>query len=312
MLRGLVFPIVVLGLLAGAAITLIGLLAPLAPALEIVNHFRPFLLGGFVALFAVAAVFRLRRFLIPVSAFALLNGALFVLPLTFQATQASTPGTSSAAMKVISFNMWQGNRDLDDIETFLRGEDADAVLLQEFNRAHAETLLPALADLYPHQLSCADKSRCHLALLSKTPWAEASAIAGTMENPALVWARFETALGTYRIAGLHHAWPLQSYAQANHTDWLIDWRRSVSEPLLIAGDFNLTPFSWKLSKFAWKTGLKRYATYQRSWPGHKYAPAFLIDHVFSTEAFRPLDVRVGPALGSDHLPIIATVMRETQ
>ena len=109
---------------------------------------------------------------------------------------------------------------------------------------------------------------------------------------------------------MHHAWPLHAYAQANHTEWLIAWRQSVTEPLLIAGDFNLTPFSWKLSKFAWKTGLRRYSTYQRSWPGHLYAPAFLIDHVFSTDTFRPLDVRTGPALGSDHLPIIATVVRE--
>lgn len=312
MLRGLGFLVVILGLLVGAAITLIGLLAPLAPDLEIVNHFRPFTLGGFVALFAVAAAFRLRRFLIPVSAFAVLNGVLFVVPLTFQATQASTPSTSSAAMKVISFNMWRGNQDLADIEKFLRDQGADVVLLQEVSGTHAEALLPALADLYPHQLSCADTSHCGLALLSRTEWAEAHTVAGTMDNPALIWARFGTSDRPYRIAGLHHAWPFQAHAQAKHTDWLIAWRRSVSEPLLIAGDFNLTPFSWKLSKFAWKTGLKRYSTYQRSWPGHRYTPAFLIDHIFSSDAFRPLDVKVGPALGSDHLPIIATVLRQEQ
>ena len=112
------------------------------------------------------------------------------------------------------------------------------------------------------------------------------------------------------MAGIHSAWPFHPYAQASHTDWLIAWRRSITEPLLIAGDFNLTPFSWKLSKFSWQTGLKRYSTYTRSWPGHRYAPAFLIDHMFSDDTFRPLDVRVGPPLGSDHLPIIATVLHQ--
>ena len=308
MFRSVVLLVVVFGLIIGAGITLLGLLAPFAPSFEIANHFRPFILGGFLVLLVIATIFRMRRWIIPVSAFALLNTALFVLPVTFQATQASIAKTATAAMKIVSFNIWVGNRPLDAIEKFLRDEDADVVLLQEIDAEHAEQLLPKLKDVYPHQLSCAHSRNCLLALLSRHTWSKAKYLDGNRHNPALIWARFGTGADAYRIASLHHAWPFHAYAQANHTDWLIDWRRGVNEPLLIAGDFNLTPFSWKLSKFAWMTGLKRYSTYQRNWPGHRYAPAFLIDHIFSTDDFRPLDVRTGPALGSDHLPIIAKVI----
>ncbi len=310
MIRGIILLGVGLGLTIGAGVTVLGLLAPIAPSLEMVNHFRPFTLGGFVILLAIALVFRLRRWLIAVAAFALLNAVLFVLPVTFQATEASTADTSATAMKVVSFNIWVGNRPLDDIERFLRAENADVVLLQEIDAEHAADLLPKLKDVYPHQISCAKSRACLLAMLSRTPWTHAEYSYGSDQRPALIWARYGEGEDAYRIASLHHAWPFQAYAQANHTNWLIAWRHSIAEPLLIAGDFNLTPFSWKLSKFAWKTGLKRYSTYQRSWPGHRYAPAFLIDHVFSTDAFKPLDVRTGPALGSDHLPIIATVVRQ--
>ncbi len=312
MIRGIFLLVVCLGLVIGAGVTLLGLLAPISPSFEIANHFRPFTLGGFVVLLAIAMIFRLRRWLIPVAGFALLNGALFVLPVTFQATVASTAETSSAAMKVVSFNIWVGNRPLGEIENFLRKENADVVLLQEIDAEHAADLLPKLKDVYPHQLSCAHARACQLAMLSRTPWSHAEFLKGSVENPAMIWARYGSGDDTYRIASLHHAWPFQAYAQVNHTDWLIQWSYGVTEPLLIAGDFNLTPFSWKLSKFAWMTGLKRYSTYQRNWPGHRYAPAFLIDHVFSTNAFKPIDVRTGPALGSDHLPIIATVVREAR
>lgn len=307
MVRGVIALVLILGLVTGASITLIGLLAPFAPSLEIVNHFRPFILGGFIALVFLALMFRMRRWLIPVVGFAALNTILLLAPVAFQASQASPAITPAATLKIISFNIWVGNRPLSDIEKFLRKENADVVLLQEISSKHAANLLPLLKDIYPHQMSCAKQRACDLAMLSRTPWTDARIVEGGVQNPALIWARFSEGAQTYRIASLHNAWPFHPYAQANHTDWLINWRKGVSEPLLIAGDFNLTPFSWKLSKFAWETGLKRYSTFQRSWPSHRYAPVFLIDHMFSTAAFRPIDVRVGPSLGSDHLPIIASV-----
>lgn len=307
MVRGVIVLFLTLGLIIGATVTLLGLLAPFDPSFDIANHFRPFTLGGFVFLLALALVFKLRQWLVPVMIFAAFNAVLTVAPVAFQAGQASTSTVPTTTLKIISFNIWGGNRPLDDIARFLRAEKADFVLLQEIGSRHAAALLPRLKDIYPHQLACAPRRSCDLAMLSRTPWTDARIIEGGLANPALIWARFGNGEDAYRIASLHHAWPFHADAQVSHTDWLIKWRKSVSEPLLIAGDFNLTPFSWKLSKFAWETGLKRYSTFQRSWPGHRYAPAFLIDHVFSSDAFRPIDVRIGPPLGSDHLPIVASV-----
>ncbi|MGI9412197.1 MAG: endonuclease/exonuclease/phosphatase family protein [Hyphomicrobiales bacterium] len=307
MFRGLFLVILGICFAVGAGITVLGLLAPFAPSFEITNHFRPFTVAGFLVLLVAVWLFRARSLMLPVLGFAVVNVALFLLPLSFKASEASSSLAGSRTIKLISFNMWVGDRPLDDIAGFLRAEDADVVLLQEFHAGHAKRLLPGLKDLYPHQLSCAQDRSCLMALLSKTPWTEAAFVKHSTANPALIWARFGTGPRAYRIATLHNAWPFQSDAQALHTDWLIDWRRSVTEQLLIAGDFNLTPFSWKLSKFAWKTGLRRYATYQRTWPGHRYAPAFLIDNIFSTDAFRPIEVRTGPALRSDHLPLIARI-----
>lgn len=307
MVRGFFLVILGIAFAVGAGITLLGLLAPLAPSFEITNHFRPFTLGGFLVLLAAVWLFRARSLMLPVLCFAIVNVALFLLPLSFKASEASPTLAGAKTFKLISFNMWIGDRPLDDVARFLRAEDADVVLLQEFNSSHAKRLLPGLKEAYPHQLSCAEDRSCLMALLSKKPWSDAAFVKHSTSNPALIWARFGSGSAAYRIATLHNAWPFHANAQEKHTNWLIEWRKSISEPLLMAGDFNLTPFSWKLSKFAWKTGLKRYATYQRTWPGHRYAPAFLIDNIFSSDAFRPIEVRTGPALQSDHLPLIARI-----
>lgn len=50
-----------MAVLAGTAITVAGLLAPVYPAVDSVNNFRPFILAGAGALLAAAAALRVRR-----------------------------------------------------------------------------------------------------------------------------------------------------------------------------------------------------------------------------------------------------------
>jgi endonuclease/exonuclease/phosphatase (EEP) superfamily protein YafD len=73
----------------------------------------------------------------------------------------------------------------------------------------------------------------------------------------------------------------------------------------------MTPWSYRLQRLLASAGLRRHATFLRSWPTHLYpqlrlpAPAFLIDHVLSTPDIRSVSIRTGPVVGSDHLPVIA-------
>ena len=77
----------------------------------------------------------------------------------------------------------------------------------------------------------------------------------------------------------------------------------------MAGDFNMTPWSYRLQRLLAAAGLRRHATFLRSWPTDgQYRlpwPAFLIDHVLTTPDVRSVSIRIGPNLGSDHLPVIA-------
>lgn len=92
-------------------------------------------------------------------------------------------------------------------------------------------------------------------------------------------------------------------------DWLIARSRATTGPAILAGDFNMTPRSYRLQRLLAVAGLRRRAAFLRSWPAGGHGglplPAFLIDHVLTTPDIRTVSIETGPNLGSDHLPVIA-------
>jgi endonuclease/exonuclease/phosphatase (EEP) superfamily protein YafD len=85
---------------------------------------------------------------------------------------------------------------------------------------------------------------------------------------------------------------------------LADFVRHQTGPLIVAGDFNLTLWTDKLTGFTQATGLERYNSFHFTWPLHvhgiKLLPFVAIDHVFASPHFAKIATRGGPRLVSDH------------
>jgi endonuclease/exonuclease/phosphatase (EEP) superfamily protein YafD len=289
---------------AALALSTAGFLAPLYPALEIANHFRPFAL----VLSLMLLPFALKMGVLPRAALLLaaMNAALMSLPVA--STARAVASTDAGTIKVVTFNVWVHNQHLDQVADFLAAEAVDVVLLQEVTAGHRAALLPRLQEAYPHVLTCDCRNQV---LLSRRPWIETGSNPASASAPGLVWARFaDPRGGTYRVVGLHAAYPLRPGDQAEHYAWLTEtFSQEQADPVILAGDFNLTPWSYKLALFAHGTGLVRHSTFLRSWPseGRLPVPVFPIDHVFSSPGIRTIAMATGPKLGSDHLPVIATL-----
>ena len=80
-------------------------------------------------------------------------------------------------------------------------------------------------------------------------------------------------------------------------------------PLIIAGDFNMNPWTEKLGRFERRLSLKRYNTLHPTWPMPRRSvpllPLVAIDNVFASPQFARIALMPGPRLGSDHRPIVA-------
>jgi endonuclease/exonuclease/phosphatase (EEP) superfamily protein YafD len=127
----------------------------------------------------------------------------------------------------------------------------------------------------------------------------------TSDEAPLVWARFATGDGhDFTVTGVHVAWPFDPQTQARQIESLIRRFAKTDGTQIIVGDFNLTPFSWKLNRLSAATGLRRHATFAASWPAFPLFPVVLLDNLLSTPDVHSARVTIGSSgYGSDHRPV---------
>jgi endonuclease/exonuclease/phosphatase (EEP) superfamily protein YafD len=300
--------IVAAGILGCALATLLGLAAGWFPILELFNHFRPFILAGTIGLL-VLALFTKRRSLIVLSTLlALGNLGLFLYAL--QGAAASAPAGSERFLRVVAFNLWIGNEHMDRVADFLRETDADIVSLEEVEPQQVGELTQRLASIYPHRINVGG-----LLLLSKLPPIDTGHQNGPRNDgwarvPLFLWAKFDKDGNSFDFAGVHTAWPFNPLDQVADTDALVAFAQGRSL-LIMAGDFNLTPWSLKLQGLTRRTGLGRTNTFHFTWPMHRLMPLVGIDNIFVSSQFSLVNFVTGPYLGSDHRPIIADIALAT-
>jgi endonuclease/exonuclease/phosphatase (EEP) superfamily protein YafD len=231
----------------------------------------------------------------------MLNGALALAPLAFSAGKAD-----SRSLRIVSFNVLVVNPTPEAVVRFLADTQADIVVLQEVDARLEAAIVPALAAIYPNAVSCARLS-CGLVLLAKEAPIESGFMERTSDHPPVVWARFAGAGGSppFTVTGTHLAVPFQPEWQARQIRALAERLHSAEGTQIIAGDFNLTPFSWKLNWLSAATGFRRHATLGFSWPAVRYPPVVLIDNLLATPDVRSAEVRIGASgHGSDHRPVV--------
>lgn len=82
-------------------------------------------------------------------------------------------------------------------------------------------------------------------------------------------------------------------------------------PLVVAGDFNMSPWTEKLARFTRNSGLARYNTLHLTWPMRRgnlpLLPLVAIDNVFASRSFAAIATEGGPRLGSDHRLIVVDI-----
>ncbi len=293
---------------AAALLTIAGLLADWYPPFDIVNNGLPYLSAGCLVLFFASFFARARRLTFATGFLAAFNSAMLLQSLPGAAHEAAAG--SERFLRVATANLWRQNDGIDEVAAFLIETDADVVVFQETTRAHLAMLLLALNARYPYRLGDSG-----LVILSK----HRIVSDGRLERPGYPewislmtrWAKLDVNGTEVEFAGIHLAGPFYPALQAQDIATLAEFVRSRTGPLIVAGDFNMSPWTVKLTDFTKGTGLKRYNTILPSWPlylrGIPFLPLVPIDNIFTSPQFTAIDTGTGPRIGSDHAPIIADI-----
>jgi endonuclease/exonuclease/phosphatase (EEP) superfamily protein YafD len=111
---------------------------------------------------------------------------------------------------------------------------------------------------------------------------------------------------TFTLTGVHFDGPREPNEQATDLGRLMAHLSSQGAAHIVAGNFNITPFAWKFAQLQ-NAGLGQHATYLMNWPAQRALPLALLDNVLSSPDIASVRVSLGPALGSNHRPLIADI-----
>ena len=281
--------------------------------LDILTHFAPApLAAALLALGLWWATGRRGRLLPALAVTALVPPLLLMGPeiaAGMRRPQPAPPGAEQ--IKVLQFNLFTRNTDVRATTDYILRTDPDIILLQEA-QGNAVAIVKALAGHYPYSVSCYREYHCDPRILMKTP-----PLARSRENPGpkekdadigrVAWARTTTAAGTpYTAVTVHFGWPGPRGAQENNRRrFLRELATLPREGLIIAGDFNSTPWSFAMRRQDRAFAIPRRTRAVATWPA--ILPVLPIDHLYAAPEWRTVSVERGPRLGSDHRPTLTTL-----
>ena len=282
-------------LAAGAA-----LLGDRSPQLDVLTHLAP--LYGVVGLAGLAWTGLARRGpAAAASIFAIVASGLLIAPELRRAPEPLAPPDAPGQLKLIQFNVLRKNAEAGRIVDWLVAQQPDIVVLEEAS--------PDLRDR----------------LRRRTGWSVAGGHGRVMifsrrdrlamTRPPLggdvltfVNATYAGPAGPYEVVATHLDWPTQARFQRQHVELARIVARLPRERMILAGDFNTTPWSAALRRADRALGLRRLDRATFSFPTWAGPLAFLpIDHVYAGPGWRLVRLERGPNLGSDHYPLVVTL-----
>lgn len=306
-----------LAFLAIVVVIAAALLGSSLPILDGLNQFTPAWAAAALGTVALAWLGGNRASITRAATLALVTMFLIFAPVLRPSSASEAAPTARPAgqqvaeryVKVMTFNVLWGREPGNDLMEFIRAEQPDIILMQELDRRTADKLDPDLRQRYPHRRFCNDWIGCDGALISRWPVLESRHILRTQSQPASISAVVEIDGRPIRVVGVHMTNPRAPRQQQREIAWLTSHLEdATSRPTIVAGDFNLTPWTFTLARFASRTGLVRHTGIAGTWPANgRFFALFPIDHVLSSKHFSLTRIARGPRLGSDHLPVIATL-----
>jgi endonuclease/exonuclease/phosphatase (EEP) superfamily protein YafD len=304
--------VTVKGLLQSAAIlTVLLSVVTLLPvehhALQLFTHFRLQYLGASLVLLVALAMLREPRYTIALALVALLN-ANFVLPWYFD----KRPSAAGTEIKVILANVLASNDDPVPLLSLIEAEQPDLVFLLEISPRWAAEL-PVLGESFTHSVVEPRDGKFGIAMYSQLPVTAAASIDSSPLGYPTIVATLEVGGQSLQVVGTHPMIPVgvENYdARNSQLDAVARLLQKAGGPRLLVGDLNATIWDRQygsLENRTWLRNVRQGFGLLPTWPTFMPPAMIPIDHMLVSEEIGVKDVRTGPAIGSDHLPLIATI-----
>ena len=280
--------------------------------LELFSHFRLQYLGVALSLLVLLLLLGSRRYALLMLATAALN-AWFVVP--WYLPTGPVP-YSEHRIKVMLANVHAENSDHFALRAVLDQEQPDIVFLQEISTGWAISL--DTWEDYPHRHIVPRYDFFGTAILSRIPFDSIETVDSPPRGfPTLV---ADVTIGGYpvRIASTHPMPPMTTpnfEARNEQLASIPELLEGASGGRVLIGDLNTTMWGDNYRRLVRSAGLENvregYGVLP-SWPTFMPFAMIPIDHCLVSPDLIASDVRLGPAIGSDHRPLILSIQPSRQ
>lgn len=279
---------------------------------EMATSFRLFYFLPLVV-YAVLFAFRQKWWLLGL---VLIASVINILPLPpfFQKENVPAPGD---ALKVVQVNVEYCNRKFDMLLKWLAQVDPDVIAVEELSPEWDLALRKAFPNYSAYTVP--RKNYYGIGLFTKMKLKDPTTFIPsgiTPIEPALMgeisWKDIPLDIAASHVFAPHD--PFSIYRRNIQMRQLADCLRSNLSPTILLGDLNTVPWSSELARF------KRTANLKDARKGYGLMPTCTvkgllgvpIDYCLVSPQIRVKNVTIGPAFGSDHLPLLFELEVETQ
>ncbi|HUO45413.1 MAG TPA: endonuclease/exonuclease/phosphatase family protein [Acidimicrobiia bacterium] len=276
------------------------------PFLDLVASFRPHLTVAAIVAALVLFGGRWHRWAAATGVIGLVNLAV-VVPL-FISPSAPPEGD---ILRIMSFNLLSDNDRYEEVIDFIALESPDVVILHEVSRPWEEALAGAGLD---YEITRGRTEGLIFGSLVMAPIdSTVQSFGFAISNPRAIEVILPSGVA---VLGIHPLAPFPD-AQTDRRRFQFEfaalWTLAQSGPRVVAGDFNAGPWSYSFRRLVNSTGLhnsQRGFGLELSYPADSN-PVFQvsIDHLLHSSDLAVADRKLGPAMGSDHLPLIVDLIR---
>lgn len=303
--------------LLGALFTLAGLWGHHAWFCELFTHFKMQLALCFTAYAICEAATRHLHHAVTGLVFAAVNAlpvVLLCLPpgtVSSAGPSAETPPQPHARVRILQANILTSNTDPVPLMELVAREQPDVIVLQEPNARWLDALA-LLTNAYPVFAAEPREDNFGAAIFCKSHARSAEIIHfSDAERAPSTRARLEINGRMLTVVGTHPLAPCSAYAWQGRNRYTLELARLLRDTegaRAVTGDFNNTPWSSYFQSFLKTSQLLDSAqgrAPQPTWP--TFTPPFAripLDHCLTSADVQVTDRRLGPYIGSDHLPLI--------
>lgn len=274
---------------------------------DLATHFRAqYAAAGLLLALGLAICRNFRAAALPL-ALGLIN-AWFLAPFYLPPEElGAAPPPDAKRLKIVSLNVHAGSKSYDEVIGYLREAKPDFVLFTEMTHAWQKQLKVLEAE-YPEQHFSARDDAFGIALIAKPKLDDAQI--DLLGGQAYVRATCTIDGRQLTLFGVHPFPPIGAQASKMRNNSFASLNKHLRETkgaVITVGDFNSTSWSPHFTGLLAGTTLRDARLgrgLQPSWSmTHPLPLRIPIDHTLVSDEVHVVERRLGPAVGSDHLPV---------